>query len=729
MRGLLRRTNTDLPRAGAGPALAHDWVPAFAGKDGAWFERQRIRRKWVPAVVGLSGLLAVVVVADLLFPPPLEKAEVLSQVVLDHEGRWLHAFATPGGRWRFGADLEAIDPVFIERLVAVEDKRFWTHQGVDLLAVARAAKSAVSAGRFVSGASTITMQTARLLEPRPRTLGSKFIEMIRALQIERRLSKREILELYLTLAPYGGKIAGVRAASLLSFGKEPQRLTDAEQALLIALPQGPEARRPDRRPAAARAARAEILKEFADAGVISAALEAEANGAALPSARAPLPRAAYHAALALSRNARDEPIIRSSLDVVLQTQAEALARRYAANSTDGATTALLIIDNKTRAVRAAVGSSGLDAEGGWIDLTMALRSPGSTLKPFIYGMAFEDGLVAPSTVIEDMPQSFDGYAPENFDRTFRGEVRVSEALQHSLNLPAVRLLNTLGAQKLAALLRASGVAVAGPKRANHEFGLTLALGGAGVTMRDIGVLYAALADSGAVKPLVWLEPDAAAPDGDAAAGFHLFSAESAARINAILADAPALDGRVPSALSQKAPRVAYKTGTSYGYRDAWAAGHAGGYTVVAWVGRADGASRPGETGRKAAAPLLMDAFDMIARFDRDRGRAPQLEDDDDETMIARFAPPRRQSPPDIVFPRDGVELYSATSDESDRGFALAARGGAGRYRWYVDGDPVVEEATSGRAVWRPEARGFYQVTVVDAEGRSARAKVRVAVGG
>ncbi|MGE0408391.1 MAG: penicillin-binding protein 1C [Amphiplicatus sp.] len=666
-------------------------------------------------------LLALVIAADFVFPPPLKRADALSSVVLDRDGRWLHAFATSAGRWRFAADLDGVDPVFVDRLIAIEDKRFWRHSGVDPLAVARAVKSAAAAGRFVSGASTLTMQTARLLEPRPRTLPSKAVEMLRALQIERRLSKREILALYLTLAPYGGNLEGVRAASLFYFGKEPSHLTDAEQALLIALPQAPEARRPDRHAKAARDARTETLREFVAAGVLTPERAREADEAGLPERRKPLPAIAYHAAYALMREAKGEPVIYSTIDLVLQEEAEALARAYAAHFDDGATTALLILDNRTHEARAAVGSSGLDVDGGWIDLTAALRSPGSTLKPFIYGMAFEDGLVGPSTIIDDMPQSFDGYAPENFDKTFRGEVRVAEALQHSLNLPAVRVLNELGAGKLAALLRAAGVKLAGPKRASRDFGLTLALGGAGVTLRDLGVLYMGLANGGAVAPIVWTRRNESAGRPHA---FQLFSAENAARISEILADAPALEGRAPAALAQAAPRVAFKTGTSYGYRDAWAAGHAGGYTAIVWVGRADGAPRPGATGRKAAAPLLMDVFDMLARRDPSRMEWRRDVESEDGAMVARLAAPRRLSPPEIVFPSDGVELYSAGEG---RGFSLAARGGMGQYRWYVDGDPVAEE--NGRAIWRPVTPGFYALTVVDAEGRDARARVRVAAGG
>lgn len=663
------------------------------------------------------------VILDIAAPPPLGKTAV-SPLVLDREGRWLHAFATPEGRWRFRADLDGVDPVFVERLVAVEDKRFWKHGGVDPLAVARAGRSALTTGRITSGASTITMQTARLLEPRPRTISSKLIEMVRAAQIERRLTKREILELYLTLAPYGGNIEGVRAASLAYFGKEPMRLTDAEQALLIALPQAPEARRPDRRAKAAKAARGEILAKLSATGLLPSDRAAEADESSLPVAREIFPRAAYHASreLAVQGMKAKTPVVESTLDLVLQRQAEAIVANAAGATTDGATAAAMIIDAKTREVLAAVGSSGLSAEGGWIDLTNAPRSPGSTLKPFIYALAFDDGLVGPATVIEDMPQSFDGYAPENFDRTFRGDVHIADALQHSLNVPAVKLLDRLGAPRLAALLKASDVAIRTPARADSEAGLTLALGGAGVTMRDLGALYAGLADGGRILPLRWTNGEEAAPEE---AGFHFISAQSAAMVSAILADAPALEGRAPSSLSVSAPKIAMKTGTSYGYRDAWAAGHAGGYVVVAWVGRADGAARPGVTGRDVAAPLLASLFDMIWRFDPNAAAGVRATDREGGAAIAEFSPPKRATPPEITFPRDGVELYAS----GERGFSFAARGGSGDYRWYVSGEPAPVETASGRAVWRPNAPGFYDITVVDAEGRSARAKVRVATGG
>ena len=669
--------------------------------------------RWLIGAVAICGVLAAL---DLALPPPLEKAAAVSPLVVDRNGEWLHAFATDDGRWRFAADLDEIDPVFVERLIAIEDKRFYAHAGVDPIAVIRAGMSSAKAGRIVSGASTITMQTARLLEPRPRRLGSKAVEMLRAFQIERRLSKREILELYLTLAPYGGNLEGVRAASLTYFGKEPMRLTDAEQALLIALPQAPEARRPDLKPDNAKRARADILRKLSVIGALDGAHADEADNVRIPVKRRLFPRLGFHAA---SELAGEGGIVRTTIDATLQARAEDLVARFAADFTDGSTASLVIIDNSANEVRALVGSSSLDAPGGWIDLTTATRSPGSTMKPFIYALAFDDGRLAPSSIVDDMPRSFGDYSPENFDRTFRGEVRAREALQHSLNLPAVATLSAIGVERFLAAVGAAGVDIKTRRDADNRPGLAVALGGAGVTGRDLGRLYAALSNEGMARPVA-LTPDA----GDSTA-YRVFSAEAAQRINEILGDAPALEGRAPAALSKGAARIAFKTGTSYGYRDAWAAGHNGnsankGYTVIAWVGRADGAPRPGETGRKAAAPLLFDAFDMIAEIVGGGDGVDAATLINEAPAIARLNAAPRTAPPVILFPRDGVELCV---DGQSRGFSLAARGGAGAYRWYADGVAINEQ--SGRAVWTPTTAGFYDITVFDADGRSAVSKVRV----
>ncbi len=674
-----------------------------------------IRRR--PRLAASLAALAAIVLADIALPPPIDRADAVSAIVTDRNGYWLHAFATKEGRWRFSAELGDIDRAFVDDLIAIEDKRFRSHWGVDPLAVLRAAASAIRTGEISSGASTITMQTARLLEPRPRNFGSKLIEMARALQLERRLTKDEILELYLTLAPYGGNLEGVRAASLLYYGKEPGRLAPAERAMLIALPQAPETRRPDRQPAAAKAARADVLARLVAAGRLDTAAAAEANEAPAIGARKEFPRIAYHAARALSvRAAAGTSVVPSTIDIAKQLTAERLVADHAARFTDGATAAAIVIDNRTMEVVASVGSSSLAAKGGWIDLTAAVRSPGSLLKPFIYGLAFEDGVLGPDTVIDDMPRGFGGYRPENFDRTFRGEVRVRDALQHSLNVPAVAALEKVGAERFNAALVAAGAKIFRRKSVRNEASLALALGGAGVTMRDVASLYAALANDGAVRPIRF-EPGTA--DNSEA---QIFSAETAGRINAILRGAPSLAGRAPAALSASAPVIAYKTGTSYGYRDAWAAGHAAGLTIVVWTGRADGAPRPGETGRKSAAPLLFALMDALTN-----GAATRIEADAEpaETFThLRLDRRTEETPPTILFPVPGSEVYPGAFGGD--GLVLSAAGGAGRYAWYVDGEPVSDAAADGRPVWRPAAPGFYDISVVDAEGRSARAKVRVA---
>lgn len=668
--------------------------------------------------VSPAVFLAFFILADILFPPPVSRAGDASVIVTDRKGYWLHAFATKEGRWRFSADLDEIDPAFVRELIAVEDKRFWSHWGVDPFAVLRAGRSALQSGRVVSGASTITMQTARLLEPRERTFGSKLIEMLRAFQLERRLSKREILELYLTLAPYGGNLEGVRAASLIYYGREPERLTSAERAMLIALPQAPEARRPDRRAKAAAAARASVLDKLAAAGALDPVIAGEAKDAPVIGRRKIFPRLAYHAAHELARGGHGKTsTIVSTIDIAKQQTAERLVGEHVAAIRDGATAAAIVIDSASGEVLASVGSSGLDADGGWIDLTNAIRSPGSLLKPFIYALAFEDGVAGPNTVIDDMPRGFGGYRPENFDHVFRGEVRVKDALQHSLNVPAVATLDAVGVERFSAMLQNAGARILQRKRADDRPSLALALGGAGVSMRDVATLYAGLANDGRVKSIVWRTDDA--PQGE---GVQLFAAETTARINAILRGSPSLAGRAPAALSASAPVIAYKTGTSYGYRDAWAAGHADGLTIVVWAGRADGAPRPGETGRKAAAPLLFSLFDAMTN-----GKSRRPVDPLEETPgagLVRMAPPPALAPPTILYPVPGSEIFAGSFGGD--GVVFAASGGEGDYRWYVDGNEIKTDTDESRPIWRPEATGFYDVAVVDARGASASAKVRVA---
>jgi penicillin-binding protein 1C len=669
-------------------------------------------KRWASALlVVLLSLFSL----DVLFPPPLARVRDVSPVVLDRNGEWLMAFTTGQGTWRLEARLDEVDPEFQRRLIAIEDERFWFHPGVDPIALTRATVSYARSGRVTQGGSTITMQLARLLEPRPRTIQSKLIEIIRAIQIERRWSKREILAAYLTMAPYGGNLEGVRAASRAYFQRDPVWLDDAEMALLIALPQAPEARRPDRRPQAARAARDRVLGMFVSAGLINERRAAEGREVAMP-ARSPFPYSAPHASYALVQQHPGEGVIQSSLDATLQRDLEALARRHVAGLERDAQIAILAVRLEDRTVRARIGGAGTDRAGGYIDMTRAIRSPGSALKPFLYAIAFDEGIAAPETLVRDAPRRFGGYLPENFDRRFHGDVTLEDALRHSLNLPAVATLERIGANRFHAALRRAGADVRLPRRAIAEPGLALALGGVGMTLEDLVQLYAALGDGGQARPLVV----------DAAPGLsfsrRFVREDTAERVLEILASSPHPAGRVPSVVAQGAPSVAFKTGTSYGFRDAWSVGVANGYAIGVWVGRPDGAPRPGATGRSEALPVLFEAFDLLGAPGEPQRR--EREDEDAAPGIARLET-EQQEGLSILFPPSGAEVLVLDYGARSRGLSLSARGGRGPLTWYAEGERVASEPTSGRSIWRPSAPGFYDVTVVDANGESRSVRVRI----
>ena len=678
----------------------------------------------VRALIALLALETGAMTLNTLFPPDTARGERSSPVVLDRHGAWLRALPVENGRWRIRADLDRIDPIFLNRLTRMEDGRFGLHVGVDPFSIIRAVASAAAHGRATSGASTLTMQTARLLEPHRRDIAGKLVEMIRALQLEARYSKREILALYLTLAPYGGNLEGVRAASLAYFGHEPSALTDGEQALLIALPQSPEARRPDRHPVKARAARARVLGRMARTGLIEPGAAREAAAEALPT-RAPFPALAWHVAGELAAAApADQASVVSTLDADLQRRLEPLAAATARAQGDKTAVAVLVVEIKGRAVRAAVGSGGLDRPGGWIDMTRALRSPGSALKPLIYAFAFDDGLAAPDTRIDDAPRRFVDYQPEDFDRTFHGQVTAREALIYSLNVPAVTLLGKIGAPAFEARLQSHGIRLVRPKSAFSDAGLALALGGEGMTLRDLAKLYAALGDDGRIADLNWVEAGANREEiGENRVNMGqygvLMRPEAAHQVLDILREGPAPKGRIPAALTQGGPGPAFKTGTSYAFRDALAAAVVGGYVIAVWTGRADGGARDaGLTGRAAALPLLFDVADQIGA---PRAAPRPIGPNGAPTALIQLDSDRPG--PRLIFPPAGATIAVDGFGRSSRGLTLAARGEG--LNWYVDGAAVPVDPVSAAAVWRPAGPGFYRITVIDADGRRAEARVRV----
>ncbi len=445
------------------------------------------------AALLLGGLIA----ADRLFPPDLARFRDRSTIVTDAGGELLRAFETADGKWRLRTAPGDVDPRYLAMLKSYEDRRFDRHDGVDWAALLRAAASDAMALRAVSGGSTLTMQSARLLMPHQRSLGGKTVEMLRALQLERRLAKDDILETYLTLAPFGGNVEGVRAAAMIYFGKEPRHLTVAQAALLVALPQSPERRRPDLHPDVARQARDKILRRLQESGTISAAELADALSEPVPTQRLALPFLAPHLAGELAEGARGSAI-RTTLDADLQRRIEAMLRRERLE--DGAAIAALVVENAGRQVRAYVGGVDFSSAAGQVDLVRATRSPGSTLKPFVYGMAFDDGFVHPETRILDAPIRLGDYAPQNFDRSYQGIVTVREALQMSLNIPAVAILDRVGPGRLVDMLDRGGVHLAFPSRVTSP-SLPVVLGGVGTSLHDLVMLYAGLADGGRMKPL------------------------------------------------------------------------------------------------------------------------------------------------------------------------------------------------------------------------------------
>lgn len=680
-------------------------------------------------LVGL-GLAAVLVSAtidrlDAAFPPKLTPPAGPSPVVLDRNDRLLAAFTAPDDRFRLGAPARSVDPLFLKLLIAYEDRRFAEHAGLDGRAVGRAVADLVRQGRIVSGASTLTMQVVRLIEgARERTIARKLREAVRALQIERHLTKTQILDLYLALAPYGGNLEGVRAASLSWFGREPDRLTPAQAALLVALPQSPETRRPDRFPEAARIARDRVLARGVRLGVLTAAEAEIARRDPVPTERRPFPRLAPHLAERLVRADPGRPVHRLTLDRDMQAGLETLVAERVRAFGPSASGAIVVIDHRAGEIRASVGSPGLEEERrqGHVDMTEAVRSPGSSLKPFIYGLAFEAGIAHPETLVEDRPTPFGSYRPGNFDATFQGTVTARAALQQSLNVPAVALLEAVGPVRLTVRLEEAGTRVTLPRDAAP--GLAIGLGGVGIRLTDLAVLHAGLAEGGLVTPPV-LERDRVGPPAPPA---RLLDPVAAWYVADVLSGTPPPENGA-------ARRLAFKTGTSYGYRDAWAAGFDGRHAAAVWIGRADGQPIPGLTGHGAAAPVLFDAFARLGtRPEPLAGPPPGAL----VTATAGLPQPLRAfglaARPDragadtvglrFVYPPDGARV-SLAGDGAPLPLAWALEGMRGPVTLLVNGHPTdsLERSRTGFLV--PPGPGLMTLTALDPAGASARVRVFV----
>ncbi|MGB8812916.1 MAG: penicillin-binding protein 1C [Paracoccaceae bacterium] len=634
--------------------------------------------------------------------------------VVDRKGDLLRAYTVADGRWRMAVEPGSVDAGYLAMLLTYEDKRFYQHSGVDGWAMARAIAQAAWNGRVVSGGSTLTMQVARLLEESGTgKVGGKLRQVRVALALERRLTKDQIVQLYLHLAPYGGNIEGVRAASLAYFGKEPKRLTPAQAALLVAIPQSPEGRRPDRNAGAAGAARGRVLARAVQDGVIDADQAAAAQTEAVPDRRKAFPQFAPHLA---DRVVTEAPAVLRhvlTIDGGLQRKIEALAADAVAGQGARLQVAIVVADHRSGEVLASVGSAAYqaDARQGFVDMTRAVRSPGSTLKPLIYGLAFDEGLAHPETLIEDRPTVFGSYAPQNFDKVFRGTIRLREALQLSLNIPAVVLTDALGPAKLLGAMRRAGMEAVVP---GGQPGLAVALGGVGVTLEDMVQLYAAMARGGVALPL--------RVTGESVEGQRVISGVAAWQV------ADILSGLTPPP-GAPANRLAYKTGTSYGHRDAWAIGFDGQHVIGVWMGRADGTPVPGAFGAELAAPVLFQAFNRLKPELVPQPPAPAA------TLLVSNAqlplPLQRfrsrnaafevaADAPRVDFPPDGSEV-----ELLDQGLLVRVRGGVAPFTWLADGVPLAVALKARETMLTLPGAGFVTLSVIDAQGRSARAKVRI----
>jgi penicillin-binding protein 1C len=683
------------------------------------------------AVLSCSACLCVLAAlgleaADRAYPPPLDKARTFSAEVLDADGQLLRAFATPEGRWRLKTTAKDVDAQFVRMLVAYEDQRFWQHNGVDPRALVRAAWQFATHGRIISGASTLSMQVARLIEPREgRSYTAKLRQLARAIQIERRLSKADILDLYLTHAPYGGNLEGIRAASLAYFGKEPRRLTVAEAALLVALPQLPEKRRPDRHLKAAETARQRVLTRMAVSAVIGEGEAERAAGVAIPNRRLQLPALAAHVAETALRKEPKAVQHQTTLRRPIQKALEAVAKDAAAKLGPRVSIAMVMADARTGEIVGELGSADYFDAGrsGWIDMTRVSRSPGSTLKPFIYGLAFEEGLISQETIIEDRPADFFGYRPRNFDMTYQGDVSIRQALQLSLNVPAVRLLDAVGPSRMMMRFRRAEVRPVLPP--NEAPGLAIGLGGLGINLKDLVQLYTALANRG--KPMRL--GDGIQDQPGQIEGEPLLDPVSTWQV------ADILSGVLPPAGAVQRG-IAYKTGTSYGYRDAWSVGFDGRYVLGVWVGRPDNGAVPGLTGYGTAAPILFEGFAKsgvaITPLLRAPAGAVRMAQSELPISQRRFSLTSsglvsatfREAAPQIVYPPEGarVELGFDTAGVP-MPLVLKLQGGRAPFRWLANGKPLPE--TSRRRVnqWVPDGTGYSTLTVIDAAGRAASVRV------
>jgi penicillin-binding protein 1C len=579
--------------------------------------------------LGLAGVLVAFMLLNWVFPLP-DQIEY-STVVTDDKGEVIHAFLTRDQQWRMKTDLTEISPLLRKTIVEKEDKYFYYHPGVNPVAMLRAFGRNLFNRRRTSGASTITMQLARALEPKRRTYWGKLVEVFRAFQLELKYSKDQILQLYLNKVPYGGNIQGVKSASILYFKKNPDHLSLAEITALSVIPNRPSTLVMGKHNDLIVAERNKWLHRWAREKVFVPKEIEDALAEPLTATRGVVPGYVPQLALKLKKSGR--AIIHTAINLNEQLKIEKLVKDYSRTLTlkNMRNAAVVVIDNRTHAVVTYVGSADFhdSADGGQVNGAAAIRQPGSTLKPLLYGLCIDAGLLTPKMTIMDVPVNFDGYTPENYDRKFNGYVTMEYALGHSLNIPAVKSLKALGVGVLVHKLSQCDFRQVDKDR--NKLGLSMILGGCGATLEELTGLYSVFANDGRFVKPVYATDDtvasAAAGSGaplrngwrpDSAGRERILSPGATYIINEMLSRVNRPDFPVNWESTVHLPKIAWKTGTSYGRRDAWSIGYNRKYTIGVWVGNFSGVGVPELSGANVATPLLFTVFNTIDYDDDDQ---------------------------------------------------------------------------------------------------------------
>ena len=557
------------------------------------------------ATIAVLFIILLFHLTDLVFP--VNVGIRYSRLILSDEQKLLNASLSTDQQWRMKAGIKEVSPLLIKTLIYKEDRWFRFHPGVNPVAFSRAIWQNVASGKRVSGASTITMQVVRMLEPRERTIPNKLIECFRALQLELHHSKNEILELYINLLPYGGNIQGIKAASFLYFGQEPQALSLAQIVTLAIIPNDPNHLRLGINNENIVKVRNIWLKKLSKRGIFDKPALDDALLEPLSARRYDAPKEVPHLARLLAQKYPSEAIIRTFINPRIQDFVENTVSNEVAQyrGMGVGNAAVVLIDNHTHTVIAYTGSAGFmeNQFQGQVDGASALRSPGSALKPFLYALAMDRGLITPKTILQDIPQNFNGYRPLNYDETFRGRLPASQALALSLNIPAVDLANRVGVELFNEKLSQGGLKWIAQRK--KTLGLSVILGGCGVTLTELTDLYSCMATNGLKYTLRFTaEDEKSVPD-------TLFSPQSAWMIHEILTGLKRPDLPNNFENSVNLPHIAWKTGTSYGRRDAWSFGYNPDYTIGVWVGNFDGTGVPELSGADFATPILFKIFNYL----------------------------------------------------------------------------------------------------------------------